>query len=82
MDPSRRRNFWKNTTGSLRESGRKLAQTMFAALHLVLRLEGKSPGMNQLVRVLALDLGDAAFRPDIVTHTPGAASEIGDALSQ
>ena len=55
---------------------------MFAALHLVLRLEGKSPGMNQLVRVLALDLGDAAFRPDIVTHTPGAASEIGDALSR
>ena len=53
-----------------------------AALHLVLRLKGKSPGMNQVARELALDLGDAAFRPDIVTHTPGVASEIADALSR
>ena len=53
-----------------------------AALHLVLRLEGKSPGMNQVARELALDQGDAAFRPDIVTHTRGVASEIADALSR
>ena len=53
-----------------------------AAQHLVLRLKGKSPGMNQVARELALDLGDAAFRPDIVTHTLGVASEIADALSR
>ena len=38
--------------------------------------------MNQVARELALDLGDAAFWPNIVTRTPGVASEIADALSR
>ena len=52
------------------------------AVHLVLRLKRKSPGMNQVARELALDLGDAAFRPDIVKHTAGVASEKADAFSR
>ena len=52
------------------------------ALHLILRLKGSTPQLNQIAREVALDLGDAAFRPDIVSHTPGIASTIADDLSR
>ena len=38
--------------------------------------------MNQIARELALDLGDAAFKPDLLSHTPGVASSIADVLSR
>ena len=49
---------------------------------LILRLKGSTPQLNQIAREVALDLGDAAFRPDIVSHTPGIASTIADDLSR
>ena len=51
------------------------------ALNLILRLKGSTPQLNQIAREVALDLGDAAFRPDIVSHTPGIASTMADDLS-
>ena len=53
-----------------------------AALQLVLRLLGSTDAMNKIARELALDLGDASFRPDMVVHTPGVASNIADSLSR
>ena len=53
-----------------------------AALQLVLRLTGSSQAMNKIARELALHLGDASFRPDMVVHTPGVASIFADSLSR
>ena len=52
------------------------------ALTLVWALKGSSPAINQIARELALDLGDASFRPDVISHTPGVASCVTDALSR
>ena len=52
------------------------------ALTMVVTLKGSSPAVNQIARELALDLGDASFRPDVITHTPGVASCIADTLSR
>ena len=52
-----------------------------AALTLVMNLKGGSKAMNQVARELALDLGDAAYKPDIVMHT-GVASSMADTLSR
>ena len=52
------------------------------ALNLILRLKGSTPQLNQIAREVALDLGHAAFRPDIVSHTPGIASTMADDLSR
>ena len=38
--------------------------------------------MNQIVRELAQDLGDAAYTADVVTHTPTVASSIADVWSR
>ena len=35
-----------------------------------------------IARELAIDVGNAAFRPDVVVHTPGVASQIADKLSR
>ena len=51
------------------------------ALTLVLAMKCSSPEINQIARELALDLGDASFRPDVISHTLGVASCIADALS-
>ena len=53
-----------------------------AALTLVLHLKGSSFALNRIARELALDLGDGSFRPDCVSHTPGVASSVADALSR
>ena len=53
-----------------------------AALTLVMNLKGSSRALNQVARELALDLGDAAFKPGFVTHTPGVASSKADVLSR
>ena len=52
------------------------------ALTLVASLKASSPALTRLARELALDLGDAAFRPDVVSHTPGVASGWADRLSR
>ena len=52
------------------------------ALTLVASLKASSPALARLARELALDLGDAAFRPDVVSHTPGVASSWADRLSR
>ena len=49
---------------------------------LVLQLKGGGFALNRIARELALDLGDAAFRPDCVRHAPGVASGIADELSR
>ena len=53
-----------------------------AALQLVLHLTGSSQAMKKIARELALDLGDASFRPDMVVHNSGVASSIADSLSR
>ena len=53
-----------------------------AALTLLLRLKGSSPALNRVAREVAIDLGNAAYRPDVLTHTPGVASTTADALSR
>ena len=52
-----------------------------AALTLVASLRGRGFALNLIARELALDLGDGSFRPDVCSHSPGAASKIADALS-
>ena len=52
------------------------------APQLIFRLPGSSGAVNKIARELALDLGDACFRPDVVMPTPGVASCIGDSLSR
>ena len=53
-----------------------------AALTMILHLKGSSPALNAVAREVALDLGNASFRPDVVAHTPGVASNIADKLSR
>ena len=45
-------------------------------------LKGSSPAVNQIARESALDLGGASYHPDLISHTPGMASCIADALSR
>ena len=52
------------------------------ALTMVMSLKSSSPAINRIARELALDLGDASFRPDVISHTPGVASCIADTLSR
>ena len=51
-------------------------------LTLIMSLKGSSKPMNHIARELALDMGDAAFKPDLLSHTPGVASSIADILSR
>ena len=71
------KNFWRKERVRL-----EVRSDNIGALTLVMSLKGGSKAMNQVARELALDLGDAAYRPDIVTHTPGVASSIADTLSR
>ena len=50
------------------------------ALHLLQDLKSKAPGGNRVAREIAILLGDACYRPDVITHTPGIANELTDAL--
>ena len=53
-----------------------------AALTLLANLRGKGFALNLLAREIAIDLGDGSFRPDVLSHTPGVASSVADALSR
>ena len=50
------------------------------ALTLLAALKGRGFGLNLLALELALDLGDGSFRPDVLCHTPGAASKVADTI--
>ena len=52
------------------------------ALTLLLKLKGSTWALNKIAREVAIDMGSAAFRPDVIMHTPGVASSIADALSR
>ena len=58
--------LWKEYWGTERVSLEVRADNIAA----LLRLTGSSEAMNKITRELALDLGDASFRPDMVVHTP------------
>jgi hypothetical protein len=53
-----------------------------ACLILASQLRGKSMGLNLIASELALDLGDASFAPDTISHTPGVANTLADVLSR
>ena len=67
---------------SPRRPTRTPPSTTSGALTLILHLKGTGFALNRIARELALDLGDAAFRPDCVCHTPGVASGMADVLSR
>ena len=68
-------------TGAQRTS-LKVRTDNIVALTLIMNLKGSSKAMNEVARQLALDLGDAAYKSDVITHTPGVVSPIADALSR
>ena len=53
-----------------------------AALYLIKDLKSTAPGLNIIARELALELGDASYRPDVLSHTPGLANGVPDHLSR
>ena len=58
--------FWCQERVSL-----EVRSVNIAALTFVLNLKGSSKALNRVARELALDLGDRAFKLDLVMHTLG-----------
>eukprot|EP00435_Cladocopium_sp_Y103_P060722 s646_g22.t1 len=52
------------------------------ALVMLTKLKGGSKALTLIAREYALDLGQAQWRPDLVTHVPGIANKTCDALSR
>ena len=52
------------------------------ALWMATKLKATGFGTNVVARELALDLGEAAYRPDAVEHIPGLSNEVPDYLSR
>ena len=52
------------------------------ALTLLCKLKGSSPSLNIVAREVALDMGDCAYKPQIITHVPGIAIKSADTLSR
>ncbi len=48
----------------------------------VLHFEGSSPALSLIARELALEVAEAAYRPLLAEHIPGAANVAADALSR
>ena len=69
--------FWKADRVTLEVRGDSVA-----ALTLLAAVRGKGRALTAVAREYALDLGDAAYFPDVCAHTPGVASTIADALSR
>jgi hypothetical protein len=51
-------------------------------LTLLLKLKATGKGPNIIAREIALDLGDACFKPSCFLHTPGVANVASDFLSR
>ena len=49
---------------------------------MLVRLRAESVALNFLARELALDLSEASFLPEEVTHVPGVTNKLADALSR
>ncbi|CAK0818485.1 unnamed protein product, partial [Prorocentrum cordatum] len=56
--------------------------TSLIMLTMVLRLKSSSRGLNIIARELALELAEAAHRPLVAEHIPGAANVLADVLSR
>ena len=52
------------------------------ALSMLAKLKGSTPNLNVIAREMALDIGDSAYRPQVITHCPGIAIKAADALSR
>ena len=52
------------------------------SLQMMLALTAKGPGPSLVARELALEMGDGAYAPDLVEHTPGVANVEADMLSR
>ena len=53
-----------------------------AALQLICKLQSKSPTLGIISREIALDIADAIYEPQLVSHIPGLANVSADALSR
>jgi hypothetical protein len=70
-------NDWRDVRASLEATSDSVS-----ALTLLLSLKARGAGPAIVAREVALLLGDAAFRPNAVIHTPGVSHVIADALSR
>lgn len=69
--------FWQAARAKLR-----LRNDNVGALTLFAHVKGRSPAHTLLARELALDLGRAQCRPDLVEHLPGVTNKVCDVLSR
>lgn len=60
----------------------RLRSDNMSALVLFSRLKTHSKQLSVIARELALDLGAAAFRPEVAQHLPGISNVIADQLSR
>ena len=52
------------------------------ALCMVASMRARTPALALIARELALDIGDATYRPDMVAHLPGVSNVAADSLSR
>ena len=52
------------------------------ALTMVRNLKAGSPALAKIARLMALDMADAEYAPDLAQHTPGIQNVIPDVLSR
>ena len=45
-------------------------------------IKGAAGGMNLVAREFALDCGDGAYEPEVITHPPGVVNATADSLSR
>ena len=53
-----------------------------SALAMVCRMQPHSPSLGAVAREVALDIADAIYEPQLVSHVPGVANKAADALSR
>ena len=53
-----------------------------AALSTVCKMQPSSPSLGVIARELSLDIADAIYDPQLVSHVPGVANLAADALSR
>jgi len=71
------KSYWRTTRITLRVSGDN-----YTVLTLLLSMKAKGLGVSLVGRELALDLGDGAFRPNLVEHLPGVSNVTADVISR
>ena len=53
-----------------------------AALQMICKMQSRSPSLGIISREVALDVADAIYEPQLVSHIPGVANVCADALSR